>query len=347
MYINLLLLSNMGPSKQNPNSGRFVYNQYNALKNIKDINVDFFYLNQDKKTGLLKKLRYPLFFITFILRYVFTRKKLDIIHIHFYFPLILFAILYKVIRNNKLKIVVTCHGSDIYLYDPPSRLYQWASYRVDQFIFVSQALCDEFYRQVDAKILSAGVLDAFYNKPSVKNKEFDLLFVGHLDFNKGIDRLALVLEKITIPLKIAIVGVGDVKPYITNKNAQLIYLGAKTPVELIDIYQSAKFLINFSRKESFGLVMTEAMACGLPVIATLTDGAKTQINHNVNGFVFENSDELLVSQGSNKLETILSLSTDEYQLLANNAIESAQQFKLSNVIKELVIIYNQQFSSVN
>ena len=42
----------MGPSEEKPNSGGFVVNQFNTLNEQSGFDVEFFYLNQDKKAGI-------------------------------------------------------------------------------------------------------------------------------------------------------------------------------------------------------------------------------------------------------------------------------------------------------
>jgi len=343
--INLLLLSNMGPSEQNPNSGLFVYNQFTALKKVVGLNTDFFYLNQDKKTGLAKLLRYPKFFCQFLMKYIFSRKKLDIIHIHFFFPTIILAIFYKLFRHFNVKIVVTFHGSDIYHYSPPSLIYRWCSYFVNEFIFVSKELYSKFYRQVDKYIISAGILDVFNaQNEHEQGKEYDFIFVGHLDSNKGISRFVKLVNQIKAEqkLNIAIVGSGPLQSIVEQKSCQNItYLGSQSPEDLSILYHSAKFLVNLSYNESFGLVMCEAMACGIPVIATKTDGSIVQIRDKKNGFLLENSDIWLDKNGVDHLTACLAISDNEYQSLSCSAIESAHVHKLSNITKKLSEIYSQ------
>ncbi len=340
--INLLLLSNMGPSPQNPNSGIFVYNQFVALGENEKLNVDFFYLNQDKKSGLAKLLRYPKFFFDFIMKYIFSRGKVDVIHVHFFFPLILFALFYKLFRNFNVKVVVTFHGSDIYLYTPPRLIYRLSSYFVDKFIFVSEQLHKKFYRAVDKSIVSAGIL-AVFNEGSPQEKEYDLIFVGHLDTNKGIPRLIKLVSGIeaTRKVNVAVVGSGPLQSAVEESACQSItYLGSKSPDELSVLYHKSKFLINVSYNESFGLVMCEAMACGTPVIATDTDGASAQVTNNKNGFLLDNSDSWLDKNGAEHLQACLALSEKEYKALSCVAIETASKHKLASISKRLYEIYS-------
>ena len=332
----------MGPSELKPNSGRFVQNQFEALKKNSNYAVEYFYLSQDDKKGILKALRYPLFFMRFFFKYIFSKNTIKVIHVHFYFPTILLAVFYKIFRNPKVRIVVTFHGSDIYHYQQPSYIYRKCSYYVNQFIFVSEKLRSKFYRDVEAKVLSAGVLDLYYEPAKQQPiKKYDLIFVGHLDKNKGIDRLIPLLETINYSLNVAIVGEGDNQPELIKGNCTLNYLGQKSPVELCQIYNSSKFLINLSRNESFGLVMTEAMACGVPVIATDTDGAAAQVVDGINGFIWKNDETWLIEKATNSLRKIFDITDSRYIDLSKSARASAEQYKLANICSRLEKIYSQ------
>lgn len=56
-----------------------------------------------------------------------------------------------------------------------------------------------------------------------------------------------------------------------------------------------------SDTESFGLVIAEAMACGRPVVATPTAGARRQIHHEVNGLLLEGWDAVLLADALRRL----------------------------------------------
>lgn len=285
----LLVVTNMGPKPANPFQGQFVTAQVDTLREQGHV-VDYHYMRWHSDSLLNRLLKYPVFFSAFFFKYVLSRKKYDVVHVHFYYPTIWLALLYKAIRNHRVNIVVTCHGSDIYLYQPPRKLYRWAATKVQAWIFTSSSLATQFFfKPRHAQVLSAGI-HAHYAAArfaSYAEKDIDVLYVGTLDKNKGMDRLIAMLPAVT-QYKIVVAGAG---PWLAPLQAaaqqypNLTLLGGQPPSALLQLYQRARCFISLSRKESFGLVMAEAMACYTPVVATQTDGALAQIKHGVTGFM--------------------------------------------------------------
>ena len=82
----------------------------------------------------------------------------------------------------------------------------------------------------------------------------------------------------------------EIEAYVRNNNLEkfvTIYPFIQQR-DLIAIYRNAIALILASIKETWGLVINEAMACGLPVIVSSRCGAtKTLVQNGVNGFVFD------------------------------------------------------------
>jgi len=342
--IELLILSNMGPSRNKPSSGRFVLNQYHAIKNnfSNEINAEYFYLDQEPKKGIAKLLRYPVFFLKFLWSYVFRLKKLDIIHVHFYFPTILLAVFYKLFRRPNVKIVVTFHGSDIYKYIPANAIYRWCNKFVDKHIFVSEELQQKFFSQENGEILSAGILDCFNFKQPDKKSEFkyQLMFAGRLDENKGSKRLISLIEKLP-NCQFLVVGDGDYYQDLNKLNVNnLTLIKHATPQQLVKLYKESRFLLNLSLNESFGLVMTEAMACGTPVIATKTDGSTAQIRDDETGYLVENDECWLDENLANFINDRLnSIDFDDYIKISKAVSGSAQPYRLSVISNRLADIY--------
>jgi len=137
----------------------------------------------------------------------------------------------------------------------------------------------------------AGVDSAFTANTARRDRNEDdpytLLFCGRLNGpheQKGVDVLLKSLPLILSQHKVVlnVIGTG---PRLTQYQAlagelgvaeQVRFLGFVDHEEMPRHYQQADLLVLPSRRESFGLVLAEAMACGLPVVAT-TAGAISEV----------------------------------------------------------------------
>lgn len=342
MSEKLLVITNMGPKASAPFQGQFVTNQVDALSALAPA---YFFMTWHNDSKLNRVLKYPVLWLQFIWRFVLSFQRFDILHVHYYYPTIWLAWTYKLLRNRKVKIVVTCHGSDIYLYKPESRLYKFAASAVDFFVFTSQSLREKFFDQsVPSMVLPAGIHPTFANSRqlSFEEKPIDVLFVGTLDQNKGVDRLIKLVA--TLPqVKFAVVGHGPMQQQLSVAAAQcsnLQLISSQSPEGLKSYFEQSKCLLSLSRNESFGLVMTEAMACFTPVIATQTDGSKAQVVHTVNGFCFaQHSEAELESALTAAIQQLLRFSAAEYQQIQQACRTSATPYFVEKVATQLTALY--------
>lgn len=342
MLQRLLVLTNMGPKPAAPFQGVFVRNQVAALKAL-----DPAYFQMEWQTDRMpwRLLRYPIFWLQFVWRFVFSLQKFDVLHVHFFYPTIWLALTYRYLRNPKVKIVVTCHGTDIYAYQPESRLYKTAAAQVDQWIFVSEQLRQRFFRQdIVSEVLPAGIHPVFGGVAALplQDKDIDVLYVGTLDFNKGMDRLIALLPGLQ-QKKVVVIGHGPWHDKLTEaavKYPQLQLVAAQGAEQLKSFYQRSRVFVSLSRNESFGLVMTEAMACGTPVVATATDGSNMQVQQAKNGYlVSAKTEEELVAAFAEKIQLVLSLSASDYQQLQESCQTSAKPYLLDKIAARLTEIY--------
>jgi glycosyltransferase involved in cell wall biosynthesis len=341
---NLLILTNMGPKASAPFQGQFVRNQVDALAALEP---DYFFMRWHNDSALNRRLKYPVLWLQFIWQWIFSFKTLDIIHVHYFYPTIWLALTYRWLRNPRVKIVVTCHGSDIYLYKPESALYKFAAAKVDHFIFTSAELRQKFFRHdISAEVLPAGIHPTFGNTKQLQraNKDIDVLFVGTLDFNKGLDRLLALLPQLP-SLQIAVVGAGPYRVQLEQAAQQysnLQLLSPQSPEQLKAQFERSKCFLSLSRNESFGLVMTEAMACYTPVIATDTDGSRAQVRHGQNGYCVSQQDESeILAQLVGAIQRLLSLPAAEYQQLQQQAFADSRQYLVSTVAQRLTALYSE------
>ena len=118
--------------------------------------------------------------------------------------------------------------------------------------------------------------------------------MGNLVKGKGLETLlkafAYCKRRIT-DLKLWIVGDGYLRSTLGLMAKMLgvyndiVFFGRLSHDKLRNIYNQATVTVLSSKKESFGLVLVESMACGTPVIATATEGARDIITYGVDGLL--------------------------------------------------------------
>jgi glycosyltransferase involved in cell wall biosynthesis len=104
-------------------------------------------------------------------------------------------------------------------------------------------------------------------------------------------------------VQLAVVGNGERQPYYEKMAAQLgittgvKFYGRLAGQELVEAYQASDVLLLPSHAESFGMVIIEAMACGVPVVASGIDGTPEVVRANETGFLVEPDDILGFAKG--------------------------------------------------
>ena len=125
-----------------------------------------------------------------------------------------------------------------------------------------------------------------------------LAFLGRISPEKGVDQAIEIAKRAGIPLKIAAkvdrtdksYFESQVKPMLDHKLIQLV--GEISDLEKNEFLGNASallFPINWS--EPFGIVLIEAMACGLPVIAYPLGSVPEIVQDGVSGFLVNNVEE--------------------------------------------------------
>lgn len=141
--------------------------------------------------------------------------------------------------------------------------------------------------------------DTMREKLTNGNKDHLLmLYVGRLAAEKEIERVKDVLEQRS-DVSLAIVGDGPHRPPLEEhfKGTRTVFTGFMHGDELAEAYASADVFVFPSTTETLGLVILEAMASGLPVIAAQSGPSCEQIQDQVNGWLYdpESKDSLIQS----------------------------------------------------
>jgi len=164
------------------------------------------------------------------------------------------------------------------------------------------------------------------------------LYVGRYVESKGLRQLFEAYdayrETVTDPWELHCCGAGPLEVLFDNR-VGVRNLGFCQPRTLPNVFDSAGVFILPSKYEPWGVVVAEAMAAGLPVIASDACGATVElVRDNYNGFVFDPTD------GAELLERMLWCHDNRNRLfrLSENAIASASAFSSGLWAERLVSI---------
>jgi glycosyltransferase involved in cell wall biosynthesis len=122
----------------------------------------------------------------------------------------------------------------------------------------------------------------------VNGKEVRLLYVGRISREKDLDVLAAAYDKVREaghPVKLYVVGHGPYSEALAAALPDAVFLGYLTGEPLAKAYASADVFVFPSTTDTFGNVIIEAQASGLPVIVSDLGGPKELVQDGINGIV--------------------------------------------------------------
>ena len=126
-------------------------------------------------------------------------------------------------------------------------------------------------------------------RPVVKEDDvFRVIYVGALSLQKGIPYLLEAIARLRLPkFELWLIGssLPETRQFLVNFEGSYRYFGVLPRRELYKFYSQSSVLVLASIQEGFGLVQAQAMACGLPVIATAHTGAEDLFTDGVEGFI--------------------------------------------------------------
>ncbi|MBI4337668.1 MAG: glycosyltransferase family 4 protein [Chloroflexi bacterium] len=226
--------------------------------------------------------------------------RFDVVHLHEPFtPFVPICVLHY---SNALNVATfhAYHGrSKLYPFTKQV-LHRWAS-RLHGRIAVSQPAAEFVGRYFpgDYRVIPNGIdVDRFSDRalplPQFMDGRLNLLFVGRMEKRKGLRYLLGAYSRLKwdFPnLRLIVVGPGtpDKESYriLGSRGLQdVVFLGGVPNEELPRYYRSAHiFCAPATGKESFGIVLLEAMASGCPIVASNIEGYSAVVDDGVQGLL--------------------------------------------------------------
>lgn len=128
----------------------------------------------------------------------------------------------------------------------------------------------------------------FWQRYKPKRDGVRLLYVGRISREKDLDLLSTAyrqLREADLPVVLFMVGDGPYAKTLAETLPDVVFTGYLTGIELATAYASADIFVFPSTTDTFGNVVIEAQACGLPVIVSDLGGPKELVEDGVDGIV--------------------------------------------------------------
>ena len=117
--------------------------------------------------------------------------------------------------------------------------------------------------------------DGLRRRLGVAENERLLVFAGRPAKEKKLDVLVAAVERLGRPYKLLFVGAGGGAP-VSDRALCIDYV--RDPLELASILASCDAFVHANDNEPFGLIVLEAMACGLPVVGVAAGGVAESVD---------------------------------------------------------------------
>ncbi|UCF09781.1 MAG: N-acetyl-alpha-D-glucosaminyl L-malate synthase BshA, partial [Candidatus Bipolaricaulota bacterium] len=254
---------------------------------------------------LLRQFPYTLALASKLAEVVRT-KQLDVLHAHYAIPFGAAALIARqIVSERALKVITTLHGTDITLVGNNASFRPVTEMTIEQsdaVTAVSQFLVEETARQFEI----TRPIDSIYNfidpdrhgiasccclPEKGSSGQRTLMHVSNFRPVKRVQDVVSVFAKVREQIDARLVLVGD-GPDATAARCAAERLGVLEHVAFVGVVDhiapllaAADLFLLPSSTESFGLAALEAMASGVPVIASEIGGLPEVIDHGKTGFL--------------------------------------------------------------
>jgi teichuronic acid biosynthesis glycosyltransferase TuaC len=229
--------------------------------------------------------------------------KIDLVHVNFALPDGI--AIRHICKKLDVRYIITEHqgaiGCFLKVRSLKSQILK-AYYEAAKTIVVSEftknEICKNSVNPVNCEVVPNGVQTNRFKLKQKSHNPKKLVFIGNLIFTKGIHVLinALsILRKQGHVFSLIIIGDGKYRAKLEELVVQLelqdyvSFLGLKSPDDIVELLPEYDILVQPSFIESFSIVLIEAMAAGLPVIATRCGGPEYIVSKDTGILVPPNS----------------------------------------------------------
>ncbi len=143
-------------------------------------------------------------------------------------------------------------------------------------------------RGIKLDVFSPDKRDEAYIQSLTGNKKKNILFASRLVWEKNLDTLADIYKQIedqNLPYNLVIAGSGVAEEELRRIMPKAVFTGHVNHQQLSVLYASADYFLFTSVTETFGNVITEAMASGVPTIIADGGGSRSLVKEGINGYL--------------------------------------------------------------
>lgn len=194
----------------------------------------------------------------------------------------------EILREEYARFDLPFAGIDARIMERELAEYEFCDLISVPSTFVMRSFIEQGIPREKLRLSPYGVDLAMFHPIAKRDAVFRVLFVGSISIRKGVAYLLEAIKRASIP-KLDLVLIGnmdaDAKGTIDRSGVALRHLGVLPRGQLAEHYSQASVLVLPSLEEGLALVQAQAMACGVPVIATTNTGAEDLFTDGVEGFV--------------------------------------------------------------
>jgi N-acetyl-alpha-D-glucosaminyl L-malate synthase BshA len=291
---------------------------------------------------------------------IIKRYEINVIHSHYALPHAVSALLARDISGRPVRCVTTLHGTDITVVGGHPSMTDITRYAIEKSDVVT-AVSNSLVKDTEEKLgITPGKIITVYNfinpkyfNPSLRPTYFDcegevdktvILHISNLRaVKRPLDVVKIfyaIYKAINRPVELRIVGEG---PLQYDMEVLVEKLGIEKHVRFMGVRSDigvaiacADLLLLPSQEESFGMAALEAMACGVPVVASRVGGLPEVIDDGRSGLLFPvgNTDEA-AKKAVNLLEN-----PEFYDSIRKEALKDAKQkFGMNKIVDQYEELY--------
>jgi glycosyltransferase involved in cell wall biosynthesis len=305
--------------------------------------------------GSVNKILFAFFNIAFFFKALLVVRATgaQLLHAHWWLPDGLVGALVSLI--TRVPLVITTHGTDVEML----RRTRWAT-PLARFVFAraraitcgstymrTQLLAQDVADGVRVVVIPMPVSAEFRiqnSEPEIQNSQ--VLTVARLTKQKSIDTLVdalAILRERGSNARLKIIGDGPERAALEQQARDLClqdrieFLGALLQKDLPSQYAACAVFVLPSVREGMGLVLTEALLCGAPVIAANSGGVTDIVHDDKTGLLFPERDARALAD---TIEKLLNDRVLAVRLATNGAAWVRERFTRERVAAQFAEVYS-------